>query len=68
MSNPPNKSPPQLHLILDLGSGIAWNVPDLSKYHHAVIDLPSDAPDLPETFQIIVDHTRNILTTFEDEK
>jgi hypothetical protein len=58
---------PTLHIILDEGSGIAWNVPDPSKLRHALIDL-SDAPDLPETFDIIVDHTRAVLTVIEEDR
>lgn len=64
----PQRSRPYLHVILDEGSGIVWNVPDPSRHRHAIIDLPVDAPDLRDTFDIIVDHTRAVLTVLNDDK
>ena len=61
------KQAPALHIILDEGSGIAWNVPDPSHHRHAVIDLMV-APDLSETFDVIVDHTRNVLGVLQRDK
>jgi hypothetical protein len=63
----PMVTTPTLHIILDEGSGIVWNVPDPHRVRHAIIDLPP-AHDLPETFDIIVDHIRAILTVFSEER
>lgn len=53
----PKKPTPVLHLILDDGSGIVWNVPQPSRYRHAIIDLP-DGANLNATFDVIVEYTR----------